>query len=416
MMFSSIASSALPFAHQASTAKTGSTSSTDSTDSTSDTLANSSSDLFLQLLVAQLKTQDPTSPMDPTQMVGQMLSMNQLNELIQIRQLMQGTTPQQPRRRHNRRRHPQEPNTMPNFSIPLSGLTAASQALSVISNNLANLNTVGFKESSASFSDLFYQAFGTNGANDPIQVGEGVALGSVTPNFTGGNLEGTGVPTDAAITGNGLFVTQKNGVDGITPGRATSLSISQGQLTTQDGAEVMGYPAVNGVDQPVPDAWRPLVINQGPAHSGNPTTAMPDQTNLDASSAVGTIFPRPLPCSIRWDSHVLTYNSPRPHPTRGVITITLPAADTGGAGAPTVINNRQRDVQSGWHSGHSRRPGNRHRDYRSGRWRRQHEHDLEPSGLGGQFPAHTIRSAKCNREYLSERLRRRNPVRLQHYV
>ena len=43
---------------------------------------------------------------------------------------------------------------MPNFSIPLSGLTAASQALSVISDNLANLNTVGFKESAASFSDL----------------------------------------------------------------------------------------------------------------------------------------------------------------------------------------------------------------------------------------------------------------------
>ena len=65
----------------------------------SDALANSSSDLFLQLLIAQLKTQDPTSPMDPTQMVGQMLSMNQLNELIQIRQLMQGTsttTPTQP--------------------------------------------------------------------------------------------------------------------------------------------------------------------------------------------------------------------------------------------------------------------------------------------------------------------------------
>ena len=72
---------------------------------------------------------------------------------------------------------------MPNFSIPLSGLTAASQALSVISNNLANLNTVGFKESRASFRDLFYQAFGTNGANDPIQVGEGVALGSVTPDI-----------------------------------------------------------------------------------------------------------------------------------------------------------------------------------------------------------------------------------------
>jgi len=76
---------------------------------------------------------------------------------------------------------------MPNFSIPLSGLQAASQTLSVISNNLANLNTVGYKASQASFRDLFYQAFGTNGANDPIQVGEGVAINSVTPIFTDGN-------------------------------------------------------------------------------------------------------------------------------------------------------------------------------------------------------------------------------------
>jgi len=79
---------AMPFDQQSGTSQTGSTG---STSSTSDSLANSSSDLFLQLLVAQLKTQDPTSPMDPTQMVGQMLSMNQLNELIQIRQLMQGS-------------------------------------------------------------------------------------------------------------------------------------------------------------------------------------------------------------------------------------------------------------------------------------------------------------------------------------
>jgi flagellar hook assembly protein FlgD len=90
---------AMPFDQTSSTSQTGSSSSTDNNSPTPDSLANSSSDLFLQLLVAQLKTQDPTSPMDPTQMVGQMLSMNQLNELIQIRQLMQGgdsTTPSQP--------------------------------------------------------------------------------------------------------------------------------------------------------------------------------------------------------------------------------------------------------------------------------------------------------------------------------
>ncbi len=60
--------------------------------SSTDKTASDTSDLFLKLLIAQLKTQDPTSPMDPTQMVGQMLSMNQLNELIQIRQLLEGVS------------------------------------------------------------------------------------------------------------------------------------------------------------------------------------------------------------------------------------------------------------------------------------------------------------------------------------
>ena len=52
---------------------------------------------------------------------------------------------------------------MPLFSIPLSGLTASSTAMSTIANNLANLNTVGFKSSDTQFSDLFYQNLGTNG-------------------------------------------------------------------------------------------------------------------------------------------------------------------------------------------------------------------------------------------------------------
>ncbi len=226
---------------------------------------------------------------------------------------------------------------MPNFSIPLSGLTAASQALSVISNNLANLNTVGFKESRASFRDLFYQAFGTNGANDPIQVGEGVALGSVTPTFTGGNLEGTGVPTDAAITGNGFFVTEQNGVQSFT--RAGNFTVdSQGQLTTQDGQLVMGYPAVNGVVSPS-QSLAPLVINHGQLIPANPTTAIQTQTNLDASAAVGTSFSTPITVfDSLGTSHVLTYAFTKTASNAWSYNITLPAADTGGAGAPTVIS------------------------------------------------------------------------------
>ena len=163
---------------------------------------------------------------------------------------------------------------MPNFSIPLSGLTAASQALAVISNNLANLNTVGFKESRASFTDLFYQAFGTNGANDPIQVGEGVALGSVTPTFTGGNLEGTGVPTDVAITGNGLFVTQKNGVEQYT--RAGNFTVDcPGPADHAGGTAGDGISGGEWRYQPIPDPGA-APDQPGTAHSRSSDHLNPD--------------------------------------------------------------------------------------------------------------------------------------------
>jgi len=226
---------------------------------------------------------------------------------------------------------------MPNFSIALSGLAAASEELSVISNNLANLNTVGFKADKASFKDLFYQAFGMNGANDPIQVGEGVTMGSVLANFTNGSLQATGVPTDAAITGNGFFVTDNNGVQQYT--RAGNFTINQfGQLTTQNGELIMGYPAVNGVISPT-QTLAPLVINQGQLTPGSATTTMQMQTNLDASAAVGTTFSSPITV---YDSlgttHVLTYTFTKSASNTWGYQVTMPAADTGGAGAPTVVS------------------------------------------------------------------------------
>jgi flagellar hook protein FlgE len=227
---------------------------------------------------------------------------------------------------------------MPNFSIPLSGLQAASQTLSVISNNLANLNTVGYKASQASFRDLFYQSFGTNGANDPIQVGEGVAINSVTPIFTDGNLQGTGVNTNAAITGSGFFVTQKDGVLQFT--RAGNFTVSDsGELTTQDGQLVMGYPAINGVISPT-QTLAPLHVNHGQLIPGASTTAIQTQTNLDASAPVGTSFSTPITVfDSLGTSHVLTYQFTKTAANAWNYQITLPAADTGGTGAPTVISS-----------------------------------------------------------------------------
>ena len=94
---------------------------------------------------------------------------------------------------------------MPDFSIPLSGLTASQTALSAISNNLANMNTTGYKDN-VSFQDLFYQNVGSTGSGDPEQVGAGVAIGSISTNFTGGDIQTTGINSDVAISNNGFFI------------------------------------------------------------------------------------------------------------------------------------------------------------------------------------------------------------------
>src|ERR1017187_6596501 len=100
---------------------------------------------------------------------------------------------------------------MSSFSTSLSGLHAEEQALSVISNDLSNLNTTAFKSGTPVFSDLFYQMLSTDGAGDPVQVGVGAHMSSVDSPFTQGSVTTTGVPTDVAIQGNGLFVLNQNG-------------------------------------------------------------------------------------------------------------------------------------------------------------------------------------------------------------
>jgi flagellar hook protein FlgE len=226
---------------------------------------------------------------------------------------------------------------MSSFSIPLSGLDATQQALNVISNNLANLNTTGFKDQTANFQDLFYQNFGTTGAGDPIQVGAGSEVAAISSNFTNGSLNSTGVPSDVAITGNGFFIVQDpNGTVEYT--RAGDFGVnSTGQLVTVSGQTVMGYPAVAGVVNQSA-TLTPLQIGQSAISPPAATTTMQQQTNLDASAPVGSTYSSPLTV---YDSlgapHVLSFNYTSTGPGAWNYQITLPAADTGGSGNPTVI-------------------------------------------------------------------------------
>src|ERR1700679_151029 len=90
------------------------------------------------------------------------------------------------------------------FSTALSALSADSTAIDVVGNNLANLNTTGFKDSDVSFNDLVTQSIGA--VTGLSQVGLGVGAPITTTEFTQGAITSTGGATDAAIQGSGFFI------------------------------------------------------------------------------------------------------------------------------------------------------------------------------------------------------------------
>ena len=232
---------------------------------------------------------------------------------------------------------------MPLFSIPLSGLSAASQALSVISNNLANLNTDSYKDQSVSFQDLFYQQLGSSGSGDPIQTGNGVTTAAISSNFTDGGLDTTSVPTDMAITGNGFFVTQQNGMTQYTrDGNFTTNST--GQLVTQNGQQVMAYPVVGGKVSATSGVGA-LNVSQSVTNPPQETSSFALNTNLNASANVTDSTSVPLTVYDSLGSpHILTFKFTKTGPDNWDYDVTLPAIDTDPNALPTATPT---DITSG---------------------------------------------------------------------
>ena len=140
----------------------------------------------------------------------------------------------------------------------ISGLDAHQTMLDVTANNLANVDTVGYKAQSAQFSDELSQliaagtsANGFSAGTNPLQVGLGTQVGSIDNVMTAGGVESTGDATNVAIQGNG-WLRVANGNVATTPPtfdatqytRAGDLTFNaSGYLTTQTGQYVQGYAA-----------------------------------------------------------------------------------------------------------------------------------------------------------------------------
>ena len=130
----------------------------------------------------------------------------------------------------------------------VSGLNAASQGLGVISNNLANAQTMGYKSSRAEFSDMFYGAQST--------PGNGVRVDSITQDFTNGTITDTGRDLDMAIDGEGFFILEdRTGKYENVYTRNGSFKLDKdGYVTSQEGNKVQGYllnPALSTERNPV---------------------------------------------------------------------------------------------------------------------------------------------------------------------
>jgi flagellar basal-body rod protein FlgG len=137
--------------------------------------------------------------------------------------------------------------------IAKTGLDAQQTRMSVISNNLANASTTGFKRDKANFEDLLYQTHRQPGGatseqtNLPsgLQVGTGARISSTTKQFTQGNLTQSGNALDVAINGRGFFeVLMPDGTSAYT--RDGSFQINaEGELVTNSG-----YPVLPGIQIP----------------------------------------------------------------------------------------------------------------------------------------------------------------------
>ncbi|NRD26636.1 flagellar hook protein FlgE [Frigoribacterium sp. VKM Ac-2836] len=173
----------------------------------------------------------------------------------------------------------------------ISGLRSHQTMLDVTGNNIANVNTAGFKSSTTQFQDTLSQitqgAGGPQtgiGGTNPAQIGLGVQVAGISTNFSQGSAQATGKATDLMISGDGFFVTRLGNDTMYTRAGAFDFD-ADGRLVSSDGKIVQGYSATNGV------------INDGgalgditlPLNAAAPASATSSATvggNLPSESAV----------------------------------------------------------------------------------------------------------------------------------
>jgi flagellar hook protein FlgE len=153
------------------------------------------------------------------------------------------------------------------MSTALTGMNGAETIIDVAGNNVANSQTVGFKESSVNFATQFLQTISIgaapsqgNGGTNPRQIGLGVKVAEISQDFTQGTIEISSNPLDVAIQGDGFLIVQGGQGEQLYTRNGQLKTNQNNEVVTVTGNRVLGYNAVNGV---IVENLEPLVIPIG---------------------------------------------------------------------------------------------------------------------------------------------------------
>lgn len=228
------------------------------------------------------------------------------------------------------------------FSTALSALSAQSTAVDVVGNNLANLNTPGFKTSVVYFRDLVTQSLGA-GLGE-TQVGFGTGRPLTIRQFSQGAIQASTGLLDAAIQGDGFFVV-RNAQGNPLYTRAGNFQVDQsGHMLTNTGERVQGWTSLHPVTGevmttgPIGD----IVLPVGSLKTPVATNAFTVDLNLDAAAPVGPSSHFSTPMEV-FDSlgaaHVLTIHFEKTAPNEWAYSITMPGGELtdGEAGAQVEV-------------------------------------------------------------------------------
>jgi len=229
------------------------------------------------------------------------------------------------------------------FSTALSALSATSTAIDVVGNNLANLNSPGFKTSDVVFRDLVTQSLGAGLGETQVGFGTGQPL--TVRQFTQGAIQTTSGLLDAAVQGDGFFVVKDASGNTFYTRAGNFQADKAGNLLTDTGYKVQGWTntssSTTGVDTNGPIGN--IVVPVGSLKPANATTDMTVDLNLNASSAADATSDFSTPVTI-YDSlgtsHVLTLNFEKTGANQWSYKITMPGDEISGgtAGTPFEIS------------------------------------------------------------------------------